>query len=35
MSVKAMKVKKMFGEDHEDTLNSIAMVGLAYMLRGR
>jgi tetratricopeptide (TPR) repeat protein len=36
MSVKAMKTrKKLLGQEHEETLSSIAMVGLAYGLRGR
>ncbi|CZR68085.1 related to kinesin light chain [Phialocephala subalpina] len=36
MSVQAMKVrKKILGREHNDTLNSMAMVGLAYELRGQ
>jgi tetratricopeptide (TPR) repeat protein len=36
MLVRAMKVrKKILGREHEDTLNSMAMIGLAYHLRGR
>lgn len=36
MSVKAMKVRKrILIREHNDTVNSIAMVGLAYKLRGR
>jgi tetratricopeptide (TPR) repeat protein len=36
MAVQAMKVrKKTFGREHEETLSSMAMVGLAYKLRGR
>ncbi|KAM3067048.1 hypothetical protein ACMFMG_011827 [Clarireedia jacksonii] len=36
MSGRAMKVrKKILGREHNDTLNSIAMVGLAYKLRGK
>ncbi|KAF1974570.1 TPR-like protein [Bimuria novae-zelandiae CBS 107.79] len=36
LAVKAMKVrKKVLGQEHEDTLWSIAMVGLAYKLGGR
>lgn len=36
MSVQAMKAKrKILGREDEDTLWSIAMVGLAYKLRGR
>ena len=35
MSVEAMKArKKILGREHEDSLNSMAMVGLAYKLRG-
>jgi hypothetical protein len=35
MSVQAMKVRKrILGRDHYDTLYSMVMVGLAYMLRG-
>ncbi|MCJ1386364.1 hypothetical protein MMC17_009490, partial [Xylographa soralifera] len=35
MSVQALKVRKrILGREHEDTLNSMAMVGLAYELRG-
>ena len=33
---KAMKArKKVLGQEHEDTLRSVAMVGLAYKLEGR
>ncbi|KAH8651580.1 hypothetical protein BGZ60DRAFT_436624 [Tricladium varicosporioides] len=36
MSVQAMKARKIiFGQEHNDTINSIAMVGLAYKLRGQ
>ncbi|KAF4631476.1 hypothetical protein G7Y89_g6649 [Cudoniella acicularis] len=36
MSVQAMKVrKKILGREHNDTLGSMVMVGLAYKLRGR
>ncbi|KAH8589491.1 hypothetical protein B0O99DRAFT_692387 [Bisporella sp. PMI_857] len=36
MSVLAMKVRKrILGREHNDTLNSVGMVGLAYQLRGR
>jgi hypothetical protein len=36
MSVQAMKARrKIFGREDEDTLLSMAMVGLAYKLRGR
>ncbi|KUJ24020.1 uncharacterized protein LY89DRAFT_604339, partial [Mollisia scopiformis] len=36
MSVQAMKVRKrILGQDHNDTLSSMAMVGLAYELKGR
>ena len=36
MSVQAMKVRrKILGQEDEDTLFSMAMVGLAYKLRGR
>ena len=36
MSVKSMKVrKKLLGKDHKKTLSSMAMVGLAYHLKGR
>jgi hypothetical protein len=36
MSARAMKVrKKILGREHNDTLQSIAMVGLAYKLRGK
>jgi tetratricopeptide (TPR) repeat protein len=36
MSVQAMKVrKKILGREHDDTLDSIAMLGLAYKLRGK
>ncbi|PQE18243.1 hypothetical protein CJF30_00010977 [Rutstroemia sp. NJR-2017a BBW] len=36
MSVRAMKVrKKILGREHDDTLESIAMAGLVYNLRGR
>jgi tetratricopeptide (TPR) repeat protein len=36
MSIQAMKVlEKILGRKHNDTLSSIAMVGLAYKLRGR
>jgi hypothetical protein len=36
IAVQAMKVrKKTFGREHEETLSSMAMVGLAYKLRGR
>jgi hypothetical protein len=36
MSVRAMKVrKKILGREHDDTLYSIGMVGLAYKLRGK
>ena len=36
MSIQAMKVRKrMLGREHDDTLDSMAMVGFAYTLRGR
>lgn len=36
MSVLAMKVrKKILGREHNNTLDSIAIVGLAYKLRGQ
>ncbi|KAH7418642.1 P-loop containing nucleoside triphosphate hydrolase protein [Cadophora sp. MPI-SDFR-AT-0126] len=36
MAVQAMKArKKIFGQEHNDTLSSMAMVGLAYKLRGK
>jgi hypothetical protein len=36
MSVQAMEVReKILSREHEDTLSSIAMVGLVYNLRGR
>ncbi|CCD34122.1 similar to kinesin light chain [Botrytis cinerea T4] len=36
LSVKAMKVrKKIFGREHDDTLNSMAIVGLVYESRGQ
>ncbi|KAF2678089.1 TPR-like protein [Lentithecium fluviatile CBS 122367] len=36
LAVKSMKArKKVLGQEHEDTLRSIAMVGLAYKLGGR
>ncbi|PQE28655.1 hypothetical protein CJF32_00011397 [Rutstroemia sp. NJR-2017a WRK4] len=36
MSVQAMKVrKKILGREHNDTLDSITMLGLAYKLRGK
>jgi len=36
MSFETMKVwKKILGEEHEDSLNSMAMLGLAHNLRGR
>jgi hypothetical protein len=36
MLVKAMKVRKrILGQEHNDTLDSITMVGLVYKLRGR
>jgi hypothetical protein len=36
MSVQAIKVrKKILGREHNDTLSSMAMVGLAYKLRGQ
>jgi tetratricopeptide (TPR) repeat protein len=36
MSIQAMKVRKrMLDQEHDDMLDSMAMVGLAYKLRGR
>jgi hypothetical protein len=36
MSVQAMKVwEKILGQEHNNTLSSIVLVGLAYKLRGR
>jgi hypothetical protein len=36
MSVQAMRtMKKLFGPEHENTLNSMVMVGLVYNLGGR
>ena len=36
MSVKAMKARRMIhGREHEDTLSSMGMVGLAYSFNGR
>ena len=36
MSAQALKVRrKIFGREHHDTLDSMAMVGLAYNLRGQ
>jgi hypothetical protein len=36
MSVQAMNVRKrILGQDHNNTLDTVAMVGLAYKLRGR
>lgn len=36
MSVQAMKVRKrILGQEHSDTLDSIAIVGLVYKFRGK